>query len=91
MALLATPRGGPAPWLAAGQAYERFALTATALGIAQHPISEPLERVIARAEVLRHFDAQGEHPLMLVRLGHARRPRPTVRRSIGLVASFKTT
>jgi hypothetical protein len=91
VALLTTPRGGPAQWLAAGQAYERFALTSTALGIAQHPISEPLEHETTRAEILRQFGARGEQPLMLVRLGHAKRPGTTVRRSIALVSSFKTT
>lgn len=91
MALLTTPRSGRAQWLAAGQAYERLALTATALGVAQQPISEPLETDAGRAEVLRQFGAVGEQPLMLLRLGHAKPPRHTLRRSVALVASFRTT
>jgi nitroreductase len=91
LVLLTTPRGGRAQWLAAGQAYERLALTATALGIAQQPISEPLETETGRAEVVRRFGASGEQPLLLLRLGHARPPRPSLRRSVALVASFRTT
>ena len=91
MALLTTPRGGPAQWLAGGQAYERFALKATTLGVAHHPMSEPLDRDATRAEVMRLFGAGNEQPLMLVRLGHAKAPGPSSRRNINLVASFRTT
>ena len=91
LALLTTTKGGRAQWLAAGQAYERIALTATALGIAQQPMSEPLESEAGRAEMLRRFGAAGEQPLMLLRLGHARAPAPSVRRGVALVASFRTT
>jgi nitroreductase len=91
VALLTTPRSGRAQWLAAGQAYERLALTATALGIAQQPISEPLETEAGRNELLRRFAAPGEQPLMLMRLGHARPPRASMRRGLALVASFRTS
>ena len=91
LALLTAPRSGRAQWLAAGQAYERLSLAATALGIAQQPISEPLETPAGCAEMLHHFGAIGEHPIMLLRLGHARPPRPSVRRSVALVATFRTS
>ena len=91
LALLTGPRGGAAQCLAAGQAYERLALMATTLGIAQHPISEPLSTEGMRADLARRFGAQGEEPLMLVRLGHAKRPNPTPRRGVPLVASFRST
>jgi len=91
VALLTAPRGGPAQWLAAGQAFERLALKATALGIAHQPINEPLEVPRGRADLLRAFSAAGEEPLMLVRFGHCKQPPPSVRRGVALVASFKTT
>jgi nitroreductase len=91
LALLTVPRGGRAQWLAAGQAYERLSLTATALGIAQQPISEPLETEAGRVETRDRFGVGGEQPLMLLRLGHARPPKPSVRRSVALVASFRTS
>jgi len=91
VALLTTLRGGEAQWLAAGQAYERLALTATTLGIAHQPMNEPIETALTRGEVLRRFGASDEQPLMLVRLGHAKRPPASVRRSVAVVASFRNS
>ena len=91
LALLTTLRGGAPQWVAGGQAYERLALKATVLGIAHQPINAPIELEPWRGEALRLFGAAGEEPLMLIRLGHAKRPPPTVRRSVALVASFRTT
>jgi len=72
-----------------GQAFERFALQATALDLALQPVSAPIERPRWRAPLLRAFDAPGEEPLMLLRLGHAKRPEPTPRRGVPLVATFR--
>ena len=91
LALITTPRAGKAQWLAAGQAYERLALTATTLGIAQQPLSEPLETESGQMELLHRFGVTGEHPAMLLRLGHAGAPEPSTRRSVALVASFRTS
>ena len=90
-ALITTPTGGENAWVAAGQAYQRFALKATHLGIAHQPIHAPIEYERARPGLLRHFGAGGEEPVMLLRLGHAGAPDPTVRRSVALVATFRTT
>ena len=91
LALIAAPRINSTVALVAGQAYERMALRATRLGIAHQPIHEPLEIAHGRAELVRHFGAAGEQPLMLVRLGHARRPRPSVRRAVTVVASLRNS
>lgn len=91
LALLTTPRDGDAARLIAGQTYERFALRATHLGIAHHPIQAPIERTRYRAELGRLFGAIDERPLMLLRLGHANKPRPSMRRGVTLVASFRNT
>jgi len=90
-ALITTARGGASAWLAAGQTCQRFALRATQLGISLQPLSAPLEVERARAPLLGHFDAVGEEPALLVRLGHASQPDPAVRRGVALVASFRTT
>jgi nitroreductase len=89
LALLCTPRRDPTQWLMGGQAFERFALQATALDLALQPVSAPIERPRWRAPLLRAFDAPGEEPLMLLRLGHAKRPEPTPRRGVPLVATFR--
>ena len=89
--LITTPAGGDNAWVTAGQAYQRFALKATQLGIAHQPLHAPIEWERARPELLRAFGAGGEEPVMLVRLGHASAPEPTVRRAVALVATFRTT
>jgi hypothetical protein len=90
-ALISSPTGGRGAWLAAGQSYQRFALKATQLGVSHQPVHAPIEFERARPELLRRFRAGGEEPVLLVRLGHASAPDPTVRRSVALVASFHTS
>jgi hypothetical protein len=89
LVLLTTPMRRADGWVAGGQAYERLALKATQLGIAQQPIDAPIAVERTRGELLRHFGATGEEPLMFVRLGHAKAPDPTERRGVALVASFR--
>jgi len=89
LVLLTAPERREDSWLPGGQVYERFALKATQFGIAHQPISAPIEQERFRPELLTHFDAVGEDPLMFVRLGHADRPRETERRAVALVASFR--
>jgi len=91
LALITTARTGESLALVAGQAYERFALRATRLGIAQQPMHAPLEVVSYRLDLMRQFGAMGERPLLFVRLGHARRPGHSVRRGVALVASFRNS
>lgn len=91
LALLTTQRHGEASWLIAGQAYERFALEATQLGIAHHPLQEPIAWERSRAALLKRFDATGEEPLLLIRIGHAKRPPATQRRALALVSSFRNS
>ncbi len=89
VALLCARRRDEMSWVTAGQAYERFALKATQLGIAQHPINEPIHRPRSRDALVAMFGAAGEDPLMLVRLGHAKRVKPSARRAVSVVASFR--
>ena len=91
LALLTAPRHDDTLWLAAGQAYERFALKATELGIAHQPLSAPIQSTRHRAEALRAFAAVGEEPLLLLRLGGAKRPKPSARRAVALVSSFRNS
>jgi hypothetical protein len=91
LALLAAPRRDDTLWLTGGQAFERFALKATQLGIAHHPLCAPIQSSRHRPDALRAFDAAGEEPLMLVRLGTAKRPGPSARRAVALVSSFRNS
>jgi nitroreductase len=89
LALLTAPPGREELWVAAGQAYERLALKATQLGIAHQPIDAPVAIPRHRAALLRHFGAVNEEPLLFMRLGHAKPPKPTMRRAVALVASWR--
>ena len=91
LALLTTPTRRESAWLAAGQTYERMALRATQLGIAHQPVNAPVERAAYRADLMRAFGAIDEQPLLLLRLGHANPPRPSMRRAVSLVASFRAS
>jgi len=91
LALLTLPARSPAGWIVGGQAYERFALRATSFGVAQHPLSAPIQSERHRALIARRFQAEGEEPLLLVRLGHADAPHATPRRGVALVSTDRTS
>lgn len=91
LALLCASGTGDAAWLMAGQAYERVALKATQLGISQQPLSAPIERAGPRAELARRFGVDEEQPLMLLRVGHARKPDPSPRRAVAVVSTFRNS
>lgn len=91
LALLTLPARSDAGWIVGGQAYERFALRAATLGIAQQPLSAPVASERHRALLARRFHAEGEEPLLLVRLGHAKAPSPTPRRGVALVSTYRTS
>jgi hypothetical protein len=91
MALLTLPQRSDAGWIMGGQAYERFALRAATLGIAQQPLAAPVASERHRPLLARRFHAEGEEPLLLVRLGHAKPPSPTPRRGVALVSTYRTS
>ena len=91
LALLTLPQRSDAGWLVGGQAYERFALRAATLGVAQHPLAAPVASERHRLILAQRFHAEGEEPLLLVRLGHAKPPSPTARRGVALVSTYRTS
>lgn len=91
LVLLCAPKRDQVQWLMGGQAWERIALQASALGLALQPVSAPIQVERHRAQLLRAFEASSEEPLMLARLGHARNPSATTRRNVALVATFRTS
>jgi nitroreductase len=91
LALISASRRQDATSIVAGQAYERFALQATAFGLAQQPLTAPIESEKHRALLARRFGAAGEEPLLLVRLGHAKPPDPAPRRAVALVSTWRNS
>lgn len=85
-------RAGDARWLLAGQSYERLALKASILGIAQQPLTGPIESPKHRDALLARFGAGAdEEPVLMVRLGHAKPVAPTARRSVALVSTYRNS
>lgn len=71
LALLATRGDGPVDQLRAGEALSAVLLTATRIGLATDPISQPLEVADTRAE-LRSLCLEGDlEPQIVLRLGWA--------------------
>jgi len=91
LALLTTPKRTEATTIVAGQAYERLALQVAAFGLAQQPLSAPVESAKHRAALATRFAASGEEPLLLVRLGHGKPPEPTPRRGVALVSTWRNS
>jgi len=90
--LVAAPKQDETQCLLCGQSYERLALKATHLGIANQILSAPIEVARLRPDLRRAFRAAAnEEPLLLVRLGHAKRPDPAPRRGVSVVATFRNT
>jgi hypothetical protein len=67
--------------MAAGRAYLRANLAATAAGLAMHPVSQALQEFPEMAALRREMaEALGvTHPQMLARIGHAENPAPSPR------------
>jgi hypothetical protein len=54
-------------------------------------VHAPIEVTRFRGDLVRAFGAVGQEPLLLVRLGHAKSPDPSVRRGVSMIASFRSS
>ena len=60
----------PTVWVEAGRCYERFALQATAMGIRNAFINQPIEVAVLRPAFERWLELDaGEHAQLMVRFG----------------------
>jgi hypothetical protein len=58
-----------AHWVEVGRCYERFALQATALGIRNAHLNQPVEVQAVRPQFAAAFDLPGQRPDLVVRFG----------------------
>jgi hypothetical protein len=73
-------------WVKAGRAYQRFALKATALGIAQAFVNQPVEVAALRSGFAQWLGLEaGERPDLVVRFGHAPPLPMSLRRPVDAV------
>jgi nitroreductase len=64
-------------WVDVGRSFERLALTATSLGVAHAHVNMPCEVEPIRRRLAAQLDLDaGEQPLLLIRLGYARKRLP---------------
>jgi len=82
LAIFVSEKDDPVHWIECGRAYERFALQATALGIKNAMLNQPVESAEARTKLAKEFDLQGR-PDLVVRFGKGGPDMPhSLRRSL---------
>jgi hypothetical protein len=69
IAVFVGQRADKAHWVEVGRCYERFALQATALGIRNAPVNQPIEVEAVRPQFAAAFGLNGRRPDMVVRFG----------------------
>lgn len=82
IAIFVATRDDPAAWVETGRAYERVALEATALGIANAFINQPIEVRPLRPQLESWLGLSGERALLMARLGHGPRTPFSLRRPL---------
>lgn len=70
VAVFAGTQADPAHWVAVGQACQRFALQATALGLKHAFINQPVEVPTLRPELASLIGLPGRRPDIVMRFGH---------------------
>lgn len=74
-----------AGWVSAGRAFQRFALQATALGIRQAFINQPVEVPSLRPQLASYLGIGDRRPDLVVRFGRGPTQPPSLRRPIEAV------
>ncbi len=74
-----------AHWVDVGRAYERFALQATALGIRNAFLNQPVEVAAVRSPFAAELGLTGQRPDLVVRFGRGPTLPPSLRRPVDAV------
>ena len=74
-----------AHWIEVGRCYERFALQATALGIRNALVNQPIEVTAVRPQFATAFGLSGQRPDLVVRFGRGPRLPSSLRRPVQAV------
>ncbi|MDP1866635.1 Tat pathway signal protein [Bradyrhizobium sp.] len=74
-----------AGWLAAGRAYQRFALQATALDIRQAFLNQPVEVPSLRPQIATYLGIGKRRPNLVIRFGRGPTLPPSLRRPVDAV------
>ena len=82
VAVFAGDRASPANWFEAGRAYERFALTATALGVRTAFVNQPVEVPAVRTQFAQWLGLGADRPGLVVRFGRGPQMPYSLRRPV---------
>lgn len=87
LAVIHSSGDGPAHWVNAGRAYQRFALAATALGIRHAHLNQPVEVAAVRPALQSLLGLGGRRPDMVLRFGYGPAMPRSLRRPLREVLS----
>jgi hypothetical protein len=82
VAVFVGDRANPANWFEVGRAYERFALTATALGVRTAFVNQPIEVPAVRTQFAQRLGLGSQRPDLVVRFGRGPQSTYSLRRPV---------
>ncbi|MGJ7487848.1 Acg family FMN-binding oxidoreductase [Variovorax sp. LT2P21] len=85
IAVFASAGNDKAHWVEVGRCYQRFALQATALGIRNAFLNQPVEVASMRPQLARDLGLGAERPDLVVRFGRGREMPRSLRRPVAAV------
>ena len=85
IAVFAAKSPDKAGWVEAGRCYERFALQATALGVRNAMLNQPIEVAALRAPFAASVGLGSRRPDLVVRFGRGPKLPPSLRRPVAAV------
>lgn len=81
LAIFISDENNAEAWVKTGQAFQRFGLTATHLGVSHAHLNMPCEELEVRKQLARELNIDNKHPLLLIRNGYAAKMPYSYRRS----------
>lgn len=85
IAIFVSDSSDPGHWIEAGRCYERFALQATALGIQNAFLNQPVEVASVRPTLAAHLGIGTARPDLVVRFGRGKKMPQSLRRPLEAV------
>jgi hypothetical protein len=85
IAVFVAEQASPAHWVEVGRCYERFALQATALGIRNAFLNQPVEVAAVRPQFASWLGLAGQRPDLVVRFGRGPKMPVSLRRPVDAV------
>ncbi|MCZ8320143.1 MAG: Tat pathway signal protein [Novosphingobium sp.] len=85
IAVFVGDRADPEHWIKVGRSFQRFALQATALGIRNAHVNQPVEVPSVRTEFARWLGMPDERPDLVIRFGRAPAMPMSLRRPVSAV------